>query len=273
MTERILLNPSTLLAPVPVVLVSCAGKTDSACARPNLITLAWAGTICSDPPMLSISVRKSRWSYQQIVQSGEFVVNLVDRNLLWATDFCGVRSGADMDKFAQCKLDAIPAAGLTYAPAVAQSPLSLSCKVDRVIPLGTHDLFLANIVAVEVKGSLLDKQQKLHLDHAELVAFSHGEYFSLGNMLGFFGYSVASLAILKKRMPAIRLNRDTSERLTSRPSERPPVRIQATGPSGDPNRNKDRKPSAGSNINRQGQPEKTEKNLNKPHYNKKQKDR
>jgi flavin reductase (DIM6/NTAB) family NADH-FMN oxidoreductase RutF len=199
--EKKALNPSTMLAPVPVVLVSCRGTRDGDEEKPNLITLAWAGTVCSEPPMVSISIRKSRFSHQKIIESGEFVINLVNDELLKATDFCGVKSGRDLDKFAVCKLTPVPAAGLSITPAVAESPLTLSCKVRQVIELGSHDCFIAEIIAVEAAAKLIDKQDKLHLDRANLIAYVHGEYRMLGDLAGFFGYSVASPQVLARRLP------------------------------------------------------------------------
>lgn len=199
--SRVHFKPSTLLAPVPIVLVSCQGLPEHENHRSNLITLAWAGTINSEPPMVSISVRKSRYSHAQIRDTGEFVINLVDQAILQATDWCGVKSGRDHDKFAACQLTAIPAQGLNHAPAVAESPLNLSCRVTSIIELPSHDLFLAEIVAVQVRPDLIDRQNRLRLDRANLVAYAHGDYMSIGHQLGFFGYSVARPEILQKRMP------------------------------------------------------------------------
>ncbi len=190
------LDPCPLLSPVPIIMVSCAGQE----GNPNLITLAWAGMVCSDPPMLSISVRKSRHSYGLIESTGEFVVNLVDQNLAKAADYCGVKSGRDMDKFSVCGLHAIPAPPLTYAPALLEAPAYLCCRVEKILPLGSHDLFLANIVSVAVRGSFKDEKGSLRLDTAGLVAYNHGVYQVLGDVLGFFGYSVAGEKVLKNRM-------------------------------------------------------------------------
>lgn len=199
--EKTALNPSTLLAPVPVVLVSCKGSEKSPAAKPNLITLAWAGTICSEPPMVSISIRGSRYSHEIISSTGEFVINLVNERLLKATDFCGVKSGRDIDKFEQCHLTPMPIEGMEFAPAVAESPLSVACKVESVQNLGSHDLFIAKVVSVTVDSALVDKSGKLRLDKAKLVAYAHGEYYALGKLMGFFGYSVASPEVLARRMP------------------------------------------------------------------------
>lgn len=199
--KKITLKPSTLLAPVPVVLISCQGGPASEQQKPNLITVAWTGTLNSEPPMVSISIRKSRYSHALIMDSQEFVINLVDETLLKATDFCGVRSGREIDKFAACELTCVPANGLDFAPAVLESPINLACKVKQVIELNSHDVFIGEIVDVQVRANLFDKENRLHFNRARLVAYAHGNYYQLGNQLGFFGYSVARQEVLKKRMP------------------------------------------------------------------------
>ncbi len=193
---------STLLNPVPVVMISCAGKDkEKPESRPNIVTVAWTGTINSEPPMVSISLRKSRHSYPLIEETGEFVINLVSESLCKAVDYCGVKSGADEDKFASLALHAAPASGLQYAPAIDEAPISLSCKVISKTELGSHDMFIAEVVSTEVDERLFDEKGKICLEKANLVAYVHGEYFSLGKMLGFFGYSVASKDVLERRMP------------------------------------------------------------------------
>ena len=175
---------STLLNPEPAVLVSCGSLE-----KPNLITVGWCGTICTQPSMVSISIRPERYSHHLIKESGEFVINLTTEKLVRATDWCGVKSGRDVDKFAACGLTAA-AASKVGAPLLAESPLNMECRVTQIIPLGSHDLFLAEVVACDVEESLLDEKGKLCLDKAGLLAYSHGEYFSLGKQLGTFGYSV-----------------------------------------------------------------------------------
>lgn len=194
------LNPTTLLAPVPVVMVSCALPD----GKPNIVTVAWIGTVCSKPPMVSISLKPERFSHGLIQSTGEFVVNLVDRQLVKAADYCGVRSGRDVDKFAVNRLTAFPADGLDHAPLIAESPVSLSCKVRQVLQLGSHDLFLAEIVAVRVQDQLLDATGALHMDQANLVCYNHGKYQLVGDTLGFFGYAVAKPEVYRKRMNDIR---------------------------------------------------------------------
>lgn len=175
-----------MLYPLPAVMVSCA----SAAGEKNIVTVAWAGTVCTNPPMLSISLRPERHSYGLIRESGEFVVNLVTRRLARACDWCGVRSGRDFDKWAECGLTPASAAKLELAPAIVESPVSIECRVRDVLELGSHHLFLADVAAVQVEESLLDERGRLDLGRAGLVAYSHGEYLELGRRLGSFGYSV-----------------------------------------------------------------------------------
>lgn len=191
------LKPSTLLNPVPAVMVSCRGTDIN--SQPNIITVAWAGTVCSEPPMVSISVRKSRHSHALITQSGEFAINLVNEQLAKACDYCGVKSGRDVDKYNICKLDTIAIDKLQYAPGIAQSPLILGCKVKSVTELGSHDMIIGEIVTVMADSYLFDKDDRLCLDKANLIAYNHGEYFSLGKKQGFFGWSIASKKVLARR--------------------------------------------------------------------------
>ena len=190
-------DPCNLLAPVPAVMVSCRGMNED--DKANIITVAWAGTICSDPPMVSISVRKNRFSHAIIRDSGEFVVNLVDEPLCKALDYCGVKSGKDVDKWAQCGLDQMAALGMQYAPAIAQAPAYMSCKVKQVLELGSHDMFLGEIVGVQVREDLFTGTS-LHLERAGLVAYNHGVYQRTKDVLGFFGYSIARPDVLERRM-------------------------------------------------------------------------
>ncbi len=178
--------PSTMLNPAPVVLVSSAekGKPENR----NMVTVAWAGTINSDPPMVSISLRKDRYSHGLILGSGEFVINLVDEGLSRATDFCGVRSGRDLDKAAETGLRYLPAEGMETAPAVEGAPVWLSCRVKQVLELGSHDMFLAEVAAVSVRDDLVDDRGGIHLERAGLIAYSHGLYQRLGEVTGFFGW-------------------------------------------------------------------------------------
>jgi len=180
----------TLLSPVPPALVTCSDG-----AHDNVLTVAWTGIVNSDPPKTYISVRPSRHSYEMIKKSGVFAINLTTKVLVRAADWCGVYTGAKVDKFERCKLQKEPAAEID-CPILSDSPLTLECRVTDVIPLGSHDMFLADIVAVDVDETMLDEDGKLHLERAGLVAYAHGEYFELGKRLGKFGYAVA-----KKKKP------------------------------------------------------------------------
>ena len=181
---------STLLNPEPPVLVSCGPA-----AQPNLITVGWCGTVCTQPSMVSISVRPERFSHHLIAESGVFVINLPTQGLVRAVDWCGVKSGREVDKWAAMGLTPLPAARIDTV-LLAESPLNLECRVARRIPLGSHDLFLAEVVAVDVDETLLDEAGKLCLNRAGLIVYSHGEYLALGKKLGSFGYSVRK----KKKM-------------------------------------------------------------------------
>lgn len=202
MKEYVSLNPSTMLNPSPVVLVSCAEKGKT--GKRDLVTVAWAGTVNSEPPMVSVSLRKERYSHGLISASGEFVVNLVDEGLARATDFCGVRSGRDIDKAAELGLTLVEAEGLEAAPRVDSAPVSLACRVRQVLELGSHDMFIGEVVAVQVRKDLMDEKGALHLEKAGLIAYSHGLYHQLGKVTGFFGWSVARPEVLEKRMKEYR---------------------------------------------------------------------
>lgn len=178
-----------LLAPMPPVMVSCGDMENS-----NIITIAWTGIINTIPPKTYISVRPSRHSYNIIKESGEFVINLTPASLIKSADYCGIYTGAKVDKFAKCGLTK-GAANEVSCPVIAESPLSLECKVTEIIKIGTHDMFLADIVAVDVDEKLLDKNGKLDLARANLAAFAHGEYYELGKKIGKFGFS----AVKKKK--------------------------------------------------------------------------
>lgn len=173
-----------LLAPVPAALVTC-GTVE----KPNVLTVAWTGIVNSTPPKTYISLRPERYSYEIIRETGEFVINLSTQALARAADFCGVRSGRQVDKFEKMGLTALPASAVS-APLLGESPLSLECRVFQTIELGSHTMFLADIVAVDVEDALVDEKGKLHLERADLISYAHGEYFALGRKLGTFGYTV-----------------------------------------------------------------------------------
>ena len=178
-------KPGNMLYPLPAVMVSCQREGE----KPNIITLAWVGTVNSDPPMVSISVRPERYSYNIIKETGEFVINLTTESLVKATDYCGVRSGKDVDKFAEMNLTPCVSKEVK-APGIAESPVCMECKVKQEIPLGSHTMFIAEVLAVSVDENYMNDTGKFSLDQTGLIAYSHGEYLSLGEKLGSFGYSV-----------------------------------------------------------------------------------
>ncbi|MEE5990474.1 MAG: flavin reductase family protein [Lachnospiraceae bacterium] len=178
-------KPGNFVYPVPAVLVSCAGAD----GNKNIITVAWTGTVCSDPPMVYISVRKERFSYDIIKESGEFVINLPDEKLAHALDYCGCTTGAKVDKFKECALTAEESSKVSV-PSIAESPVAIECKVKDIIPLGTHDMFLAEVLAVRVDDRYIDEKGAFHMDDVKLIAYEHGQYRALGAKLGSFGYSV-----------------------------------------------------------------------------------
>lgn len=198
MNEYRILPPSTMLNPSPVVLVSCADPEQP--EKRNMITLAWAGTINSEPPMVAIGVRKERFSHRLIDASGEFVVNLADEKMCRAVDFCGVRSGREVDKAKETGLAYMPADRLKVAPAVQGAPVSLCCKVRQKLEPGSHDVFLGEVVSVMVRPDLMDAEGRLRLEKAGLIAYSHGLYQKLGDVMGFFGWSVAREEVFERRM-------------------------------------------------------------------------
>jgi flavin reductase (DIM6/NTAB) family NADH-FMN oxidoreductase RutF len=192
--EKDFFPAGNMLYPIPAVMVSCAGEGK----RPNIITIAWAGTICSNPPMVSISIRKERYSYDIIKDSKEFVINLVTQELAFAADYCGVRSGRDVDKFKEMKLTAARGQ-LSMAPLIAEAPVNIECRVKDIIPLGTHDMFLGEVVSVAVDKRYMDEKGKFHLNQTGLIVYSHGEYYGLGKNIGKFGYSVQKPRKAKKK--------------------------------------------------------------------------
>lgn len=187
-------KPGNMLYPLPAVMVSCQRPEE----KPNIITVAWSGTINTNLPMLYISVRKSRYSYDIIRETGEFVVNLVTKRLVFAADYCGVRSGRDVDKFGQMKLTPLPSQTIK-APGILQSPVNIECKVKEILSLGSHDMFLSEVTSVTVDDKYIDKNGKFHLNRSGLAVYSHGEYFELGERLGKFGYSVEKPAGKRKK--------------------------------------------------------------------------
>ena len=179
-------KPGTMIYPVPAVLVS-VGENEQ---EYNLFTVAWTGTVCTSPPMCYISVRPERHSYDILKRTGEFVINLTTGRLARATDWCGVRSGRDYDKFREMGLTPVMAEQVK-APIIDESPVAIECRVKQIIPLGTHDMFLAEVVNVQVDEEFIDAESgKLDLQRADLITYCHGEYFHLGDVIGHFGWSV-----------------------------------------------------------------------------------
>ena len=179
-------RPGNMIYPLPAIMVSCGASPDEY----NVFTASWVGTICSDPAMCFVSIRQSRHSYDIVKRNMAFTLNLTNEDLARATDWCGVRSGRDYNKFAEMNLT--PVKGIKVdAPYINEAPMSIECRVKQIIHLGTHDMFLADIVAVTADESLFDSAGKLHMERAELCAYAHGEYYALGRRLGTFGFSAA----------------------------------------------------------------------------------
>ena len=178
-------KPGNMLYPLPVVLVSAADKEGNT----NVLTVAWAGTVCSDPPMVSVSIRPERHSHRMIKETGEFVINLTTEELAYATDYCGVVSGRDADKFKNMHLTPVKG-DVVKAPLIKESPVNIECVVKEIKNLGSHDMFIAQVAAVHVDEKYMDTKNKFHLEDAHPIVYSHGIYMSLGKKIGTFGYSV-----------------------------------------------------------------------------------
>lgn len=191
--EKKEISPSAFLNPVPLIMCSVGDMETS-----DIVTVAWAGTVNSDPPMISVSLRKSRYSHEILTKAGKLCVNLVSKSIVRCADFCGVRTGRDTDKFAETGLTKVrsPRYGL---PMIGESPVNMECSVKQVIELGSHDMFLLSTDSVYVSKALFDENGAVDLKKAELTAYCHGEYYELGNILGFFGYSVAGKDALARR--------------------------------------------------------------------------
>ena len=187
-------KPGNMLYPLPAVMVSV---TDGQ-GNDNIITVAWTGTICTNPPMVYISVRPSRYSYKMLKKTGEFVINLTTEELAFATDYCGVRSGRDVDKFKEAHLTKEPAQ-FVKAPMIKESPVSIECRVTEVKELGSHHMFFAEVLAVHAQQEYIDKNNKFQLNKAKPIVYSHGEYLGTGKSLGTFGYSVKKRKKQEKR--------------------------------------------------------------------------
>ena len=191
-------KPGNMIYPLPAVMVSTADKEGNS----NILTVAWTGTVCTNPPMAYISVRPERYSYHMIKESKEFVINLTTKKLAYATDYCGVRSGRDVDKWKECRLTKSSASSLKYAPVIEEAPVNIECKVKSIQELGSHHMFLAEVTAVQVDEAYMDEKGKFDLNRTGLIAYSHGEYLDLGKKLGTFGYSVRKKHLLRKQKTA-----------------------------------------------------------------------
>lgn len=179
-------KPGNMLYPLPAVMVSVADREGNS----NIFTVAWTGTICTNPPMVYISVRPERFSYHMIEETGEFVINLTTEKMAGAVDYCGVRSGRDTDKWEDCRLNRQKPSALRYAPCIAEAPVNIECRVVKVEKLGSHHMFLAEVLSVEADETYMDDKNRFELNRTGLLAYSHGEYLGLGKKIGTFGYSV-----------------------------------------------------------------------------------
>jgi len=187
-------KPGNFVYPVPAVMVSVRDKA----GNDNIFTVAWCGTVCSDPAMVYISVRESRHSYHMLKESREFVINLPNESLAYATDYCGCTTGAKTDKWKDMHLTR-GKAGKISTPTIEEAPVSIECKVKKIIPLGSHDMFLAEVVAIQVDDKYLDQKKSFHMEKCGLIAYEHGAYRSLGKIIGRFGYSVRKRKAKKSR--------------------------------------------------------------------------
>ncbi|ADY55634.1 flavin reductase domain protein FMN-binding protein [Syntrophobotulus glycolicus DSM 8271] len=189
---------STILSPSPAILVSCKG-TEAPYDKDNIISIAMTSTLSTVPPLLCISLKSVRFSYSQIKQSGEYVINMVGRDLCFATDWCGVKSGRDYDKFKECNLTPVPIKNLSIAHAIAEAPISIGCKLVNVAKAGSYEVFIGEVVSVEADSDILDENGKADFKKFGLISYNDGDYYELGEHLGFLGYSIASPEVLKKK--------------------------------------------------------------------------
>lgn len=188
-------KPGNMVYPLPAAMVSVGNQDGDT----NILTIAWTGTICTNPAMLYISVRPQRYSYEMIKESGEFVVNLTTEHLARATDYCGVRSGRDVDKWKEMHLTRGKATELKFAPIIEECPVNIECKVEEIKELGSHHMFIARVLVVQVSEEYMDETGKFCLNETGLLAYSHGEYLGLGKSIGTFGYSVKKKKNKKKK--------------------------------------------------------------------------
>jgi flavin reductase (DIM6/NTAB) family NADH-FMN oxidoreductase RutF len=193
--SKILWKPGTMVYPVPAVMVSCGSSPEEY----NIITVSWTGTICTDPAMCYISVRPTRHSYSIIKNTGEYVINLTTRSLAYATDWCGVKSGKDHDKFAEMKLTPVPAS-VIKAPLIKESPVNIECRVKEIMELGSHHMFISEVVAINADEEYFSKKTGVFkLSDAEPICYLHGRYYETGRLIGKFGFSVEKVKTKKKK--------------------------------------------------------------------------
>lgn len=215
--RKVPFSPSTMVYPAPAVMVSCGSEANEY----NIITIAWTGTVNSKPPMAYVSIRKERHSHQIIQRNGGFVINLTNEPLAFATDFCGVKSGRDVNKFKHLNLTPV-AATKVKAVMIEEAPVSIECEVKQVLELGSHDMFLAEVVAIHVDESLMDSSGKLSLDKANPIVYAHGEYYGMGEALGRFGHSVMK----KKTAQKIAKEKAVEERKQQQTKHREEKRVK-----------------------------------------------
>ncbi len=190
--EKEFWKAGNMLYPLPAVMVSCGREGE----KPNIVTVAWTGTICTNPAMVYISLRPERYSYDIIKETKEFVINLTNKKLTKAVDYCGVRSGRDVDKFKEMNLTPVKGQYIS-APYIKEAPVNIECKVTQILELGSHHMFIAKVEGVHIDKKYMDEKGKFHLNKADLIVYSHGEYYDLNEQLGTFGYSVRKKVVLK----------------------------------------------------------------------------
>lgn len=213
--SKVLWKPGTLIYPVPAVMVSCGNEQSGY----NIITVAWTGTICTNPPMAYVSLRPERYSYDLIKKSGEFVINLTTKDLVKATDWCGVKSGRDFDKFKEMGLTPLKASKVG-APLIEECPLNIECRVTEIKELGSHHMFLAEVVAVNASEKYLDEEtQSFDMRRAGLVSYIHGNYYGSTELLGKFGYSIQKNKPASKGTPHKQASKSSSNKQTASRSQ------------------------------------------------------
>ena len=220
--EKEFWKAGNMLYPLPAVMVSCGREGET----PNIITVAWTGTICTNPAMVYISVRPERYSYDIIKETGEFVINLSNKKLTKAVDYCGVRSGRDVDKFKEMNLTPVKGEKIS-APYIAEAPVNIECKVEQILELGSHHMFIARVEGVHVESEYIDEKGKFHLNDSDLIVYSHGEYYDLNEQLGTFGYSVRKKPAAEKNGHSKKENKaDKGKKASSRQVRKKTVKAE-----------------------------------------------